>query len=87
MSPVLVAALSQSKRPRHPEAAESLARERLPTKDLCTPCRLSDCLGQTREGRGFTGCGKTQTRSGPGKGKASAVPQKLQIRLGPRRDQ
>jgi hypothetical protein len=38
MSPVLAAALSQSKHPYdcHPEAAEPLARERLPTKDLCT---------------------------------------------------
>jgi hypothetical protein len=35
MSPVLVVALSQS-RNCHPEAAELLARERLPTKDLCT---------------------------------------------------
>jgi hypothetical protein len=38
MSPVLAAVLSQSKHPGdcHPEAAEPLARERLPTKDLCT---------------------------------------------------
>jgi hypothetical protein len=36
MSPVLAAALSQSKQLCHPEAAELLARERLTTKDLCT---------------------------------------------------
>jgi hypothetical protein len=36
MRPVLSAAPSQSKQPCHPEAAELLARERLPTKDLCT---------------------------------------------------
>jgi hypothetical protein len=32
-------ALSQSKQPCHPETAEPLPRERLPTKDLCTPRR------------------------------------------------
>jgi hypothetical protein len=41
MRPVLAAAPSQSKQPFdcHPETAESLASERLPTKDLCTSCR------------------------------------------------
>ena len=44
MSPVLAAALSQSKQPDdcHPEAAEPLARERLPTKDLCTTGRKQE---------------------------------------------
>jgi hypothetical protein len=56
MSPVL-AALSQSKLSCHPEAAEPLARELLPTKDLCASCRRRvSRITWVRfvEGHGFT---------------------------------
>jgi len=51
MSPALAAALNQSRNPCHPEAAESLARERLPTKDLCTWSLWTDaaCTNEDEE--------------------------------------
>jgi hypothetical protein len=40
MRPVLAAALSQSKQPSHPEAAEPLARERLPSRRSIAACSM-----------------------------------------------
>jgi hypothetical protein len=40
MRPVLAAALSQSKQPCYPEAAEPLARERLPSRRNIAACSM-----------------------------------------------
>jgi hypothetical protein len=67
MSPVLAAALSQS-RSCHPEAAESLARERLPTKDLCTSRRgrvRRIALSRFVEGQGLSRAAKPSIRLRP----------------------